>query len=65
MNDVLAGYRTYKLDRIATHLRSARYQRLRGRHTQAVWYQHLAAITRQSLILDLPYLEAVRLIGVK
>ncbi len=58
-------FRAYKLDRIAAHIRDARLQRIRGRHTQAIWYQHLAYIARLTLTMDKPYLEAMRAIAVK
>lgn len=62
-------FRAYKLDRIRTHLNNSRTQRMCGdrspeqrtkRHTQAVWYQHLASLARQTLTLDQEYLAAMR-----
>lgn len=62
-------FRAYKIDRIRTHLESSRVQRMCGdrspeqrtkRHTQAVWYQHLASLARQTLTMDQEYLTAMR-----
>jgi hypothetical protein len=62
-------FRAYKIDRIRTHLSNSRVQRLCGarspeqrakRHTQAVWYQHLAGLARLTLTMDQEYLTAMR-----
>lgn len=64
-------FREYKLNRMRAHLSNSRAQRVCGarspeqktkRHAQAVWYQHLASLARQSLTLDQEYLSAMRLL---